>query len=110
MLRHKDIFRWLVLPQIRSRYDDWDNLSETEQAAGGASFEECSMTCEKDPKCIQFSLTGRTCKTSTVIKLGHQRIANSADDRIVSGWMVERVHDFVKRMDASCQREEWVLP
>lgn len=111
MLRHKDIFRSLVLPKIRSRYDDWDNLSDTEQGSGGGSFEECRQTCNNDPKCIQFSLTGRTCRTSTAIKLGHQHVATAAaQEQVVSGWMVERVQEFVKRMDASCYREEWVLP
>ncbi|EMR70856.1 hypothetical protein UCREL1_2106 [Eutypa lata UCREL1] len=108
MIRHKDVFRYHVLPHIRSQYDDWDNLSSTEQSTD-SSFEECRQTCESQSDCIQFSLSGRTCRTGTIIKLGRQRFATT-DERVVSGWMIDRVHEFVERNDALCKHEEWVLP
>lgn len=108
-LRHNDVFRHYILPQIEPEHADWDNMSDIEQDSD-SSLEGCRKTCQSQSDCVQFSLTGRACRTATVVKLGHQRIPTPDEERVVSGWMVDRVNDFVRRMDASCKNEKWAIP
>ncbi|RYP68810.1 hypothetical protein DL771_006428 [Monosporascus sp. 5C6A] len=111
LLRHADIFRYFVLPKIQPEIADWDNLSADEQNSESGTLADCRSVCENQSDCVQFSLTGRTCRTSKVVKLGHDRRQQGlASERVSSGWMMERVAAFVNDMDASCQGEDWMLP
>ncbi|KAI2616336.1 glycosyltransferase family 31 protein [Hypoxylon sp. NC1633] len=107
-LRHRDVFRFYVLPRISSEAADWDNLSDVDQSEV-ISFDACRSVCENQPDCLQFSFSGQSCKTSTTLILGHQ-IPEGADERVKSGWVIERVKDYTERMDKSCGRKDWVLP
>jgi hypothetical protein len=54
-LRHADVFKEFVLPQLRLKAEGWDNFSLDVVEAHVASFEACKATCETDPACLQFS-------------------------------------------------------
>ncbi|KAI0830457.1 glycosyltransferase family 31 protein [Hypoxylon sp. FL0890] len=107
-IRHRDMFRSYILPRLSSERVDWDNLSDVDES-DITSFDDCRSACENQPDCRQFSFTAQSCKTSTALKLGHQVPSDSAD-RVKSGWMMERVKDYVESMDASCGDESWILP
>ncbi|KAI0401182.1 hypothetical protein F4802DRAFT_581566 [Xylaria palmicola] len=108
--RHGDIFRQLVIPHIRDRISDWDNLSGDVQSEN-VSFEECRKICEKTSRCMQFSLAGSTCKTSRGIRLGKQKLqADHSEDKVDSGWITERVESFVKVAEKSCSGQSWIMP
>ncbi|RYP52050.1 hypothetical protein DL768_002733 [Monosporascus sp. mg162] len=111
LLRHGDIFRYLVLPKIQPEIADWDNLSADEQNSESGTLADCRSVCENQSDCVQFSLTGRICRTSKIVKLGHDRQQQDlASGRVYSGWMMDRVAAFVDEMDASCRGEDWMLP
>ncbi|KAI1106527.1 glycosyltransferase family 31 protein [Jackrogersella minutella] len=107
-LRHRDVFRFYVLPYLSSERLDWDNLSNNDQGEVD-SFDDCRKICENQFDCIQYSFAGRSCKTSTALKLG-RHIPESATDQVKSGWIMERVKDYPDRMDAYCGHETWILP
>ncbi|KAI1427913.1 hypothetical protein F5Y12DRAFT_711545 [Xylaria sp. FL1777] len=108
--RHGDIFRELVFPRMKDQISDWDNLSADVQSED-ASFEQCREICENQADCLQFSLTSRTCKTSSSAKLGkEQPQTQDSSDRVDSGWILTRVESFMKKMEASCSGQGWVTP
>ncbi|KAI1128182.1 hypothetical protein F5Y10DRAFT_277571 [Nemania abortiva] len=107
LLRHKDVFYNYVLPRMAAERDEWDNHSDNEEATA-ASFGACRSACESDPACMQFSVSGYTCKTSSALRLGRRA---SAAEQVKSGWMVDRIDAFTKRMEATCtSNRDWVLP
>ncbi|OTB01144.1 glycosyltransferase family 31 protein [Hypoxylon sp. CI-4A] len=105
---HRDVFRYFVLPYLTSERIDWDNLSDTDQL-DATTLDDCRSICENDPYCLQFSFSDRYCKTSTALKLGHQAFED-AEERVISGWIMDRVKNYAKRMDATCNHENWILP
>ncbi|KAF3070859.1 hypothetical protein GL218_00459 [Daldinia childiae] len=107
-LRHGDVFKHYILPRLSSNLSDWDNLSDVDQGSV-TSFDECRNTCEKQLDCVQFSFTDQSCKTSTALILGHQ-ISKDATPRVMSGWVMERVKDYIERMDTYCDNQSWILP
>ncbi|KAI8960651.1 glycosyltransferase family 31 protein [Daldinia sp. FL1419] len=106
-LRHGDIFKYYILPQISSNRSDWDNLSDADQGPI-TSFDECRSICESQPDCKQFSFTEQSCKISTALILGH-RVPEDTTPRIMSGWIMERVKDYPERMDKYCDHQSWIL-
>ncbi|KAI0906510.1 hypothetical protein F4823DRAFT_73566 [Ustulina deusta] len=106
LLRHKDIFYNYVLPRLAAERDDWDNHADKEESTA-SSFKACRTVCENDPACMQFSVTGYSCKTSTALKLGRKA---SAAAQVKSGWMVNRIDAFIERMESKCNNRDWVLP
>ncbi|OTA57989.1 glycosyltransferase family 31 protein [Hypoxylon sp. EC38] len=107
-LRHRDVFQSYVLPQLSSERVDWDNLSDIDESTAN-SFDDCRKICKSQPDCMQFSFSEQSCKTSTALKLGHQVPGDSAE-RVNSGWMMEKVKDYIERMDEICGSESWILP
>lgn len=90
-MRHSDVFRGLILPQLSERLDDWDNLSMgTEYSARALaqlsagdqqlllpaereaykSFEDCNAACSNKTDCMQFSYSAGRCFTSTEVRQG----------------------------------------
>ncbi|KAI0972993.1 hypothetical protein F4678DRAFT_34593 [Xylaria arbuscula] len=105
-----DIFRELVFPQMKDQVSDWDNLSEDVKSED-ASFAQCREICENQATCLQFSLTSRTCKTSSHIKLGRkQSPAQESSDRVDSGWILNRIESFMQKAEASCIGQSWINP
>jgi hypothetical protein len=58
--------------------------------------------------CIQFLFKGKICKTSKVVWFGRKPAQGS--EKTMSGWLLDRVDEWVKRLDGACNGEEWVLP
>ncbi|KAI0449309.1 hypothetical protein F5B21DRAFT_52137 [Xylaria acuta] len=106
LIRHKDVFYKYVLPRLTDERDDWDNHSDKDEETA-SSFAACRNACKSDPACMQFSVSGYTCKTSTALRLGHKA---SAAEQVKSGWMVDRVDAFIERMESACNNRDWVLP
>lgn len=106
LLRHKDVFYNYVLPRLTTERDDWDNHSDKEDTTA-ASFGACRNACESQPTCMQFSVSGYTCKTSTALRLGRKA---SAAEQVKSGWMVNRIDAFIERMESECKGRDWILP
>ncbi|KAI0384775.1 glycosyltransferase family 31 protein [Hypomontagnella monticulosa] len=108
LLRHGDIFRHYILPRVASERADWDNLSDVDEDKV-SSFNECRSACERKPNCLQFSLSGQSCKTSTALQLGHQALDDTTT-HIKSGWIMERIQGYAEDMDATCDHHNWILP
>ncbi|KAI1323474.1 hypothetical protein F5Y16DRAFT_343851 [Xylariaceae sp. FL0255] len=98
LMRHKDIFWNYVFPRMASQVSDWDNHCEDEQP-NETTFKACRAACEADAKCMQFSVTGYVCKTSSVLHLGREA---SAAKQVTSGWMMDRIGAYVDRLEAPC--------
>ncbi|KAI0512854.1 hypothetical protein F5B22DRAFT_287079 [Xylaria bambusicola] len=109
--RHGDIFRELVYPRIKSQISNWDNLSQ-DVVDEDFSFGQCRDWCEKHDDCIQFSLTGSTCKTMKSVKLGKEHPLTHQSDhvRIDSGWILSRVQSWMEEMESSCNGQDWITP
>ncbi|KAK6224085.1 hypothetical protein LQW54_000232 [Pestalotiopsis sp. IQ-011] len=106
-LRHKDVFRQYVYPQMMPMKADWDNLSG-EVRDESSSLEECRSLCEADSECMQFTMKDETCSTSKTIKLGQK--SDAVPMTVNSGWMMDRVSKYMTEMDASCWDQTWIQP
>ncbi|KAJ3579280.1 hypothetical protein NPX13_g1285 [Xylaria arbuscula] len=111
--RHGDIFRELVYPRIKPLISNWDNLSG-DVVSESSTFAQCRDWCEQRNDCMQFSLTGSTCKTSNSVKLGKAHplthSSSTTDVRIDSGWIPNRVELWMEELEGSCTGPEWVTP
>jgi hypothetical protein len=98
VLRHKDVFKYQVMPQMQSMREGWDNMSEQEEHDID-SVEHCREACERLPACKQFSYDreGR-CKTRNVPRLGTPSVGTT------SGWIQDRIAAFERDM-APCGSE-----
>lgn len=107
MLRHKDVFTHYILPQLSAERSDWDNHADTEVTTA-SSFMACRSACERDSTCMQFSVSGYTCKTSTSLKLGRRP---ASTEKVKSGWMMDRIDAYVDRLESTCtSSRDWILP
>ncbi|KAI0164758.1 hypothetical protein GGR57DRAFT_450485 [Xylariaceae sp. FL1272] len=88
--RFRDIFNSVVLPKLKPRVEDWDNLSsgmeysEVIMSKEGAaldqveqeahlSFDHCQDACLSKAACLQFSYNQKgVCFISNEVKLGHE--------------------------------------
>jgi hypothetical protein len=107
-LRHKDVFRHLVLPKLGPKSEYWDNLS-SENEIVQESFKECEVFCKSKADCLQFAFRSQTCKISTTVKLGHPMHGEEKDEvTVTSGWLMDRVATFIDDLDSRCHDEDWV--
>jgi len=95
-LRHGDVLKEYVLPQMMAGKADWDNLSD-EDAVDVGSVEDCRAKCEAQPDCKQYSFVreSRQCKTRVDPRLG------KANKGTQSFWLEDRVVDFAQNAPAS---------
>ncbi|CAE7218201.1 hypothetical protein CFE70_010280 [Pyrenophora teres f. teres 0-1] len=120
LLRHRDIFMELVRPKIGASVLEWNNMSadkeynahdhsavdnEFERNAW-KSFDHCHALCEEQADCIQFSFNEGSCGISTTFKLGYAK----PQTRFRSGWMLDRVDDLFKTLEAQCGMRDWYAP
>ena len=103
-LKHKDVFRTWVLPQMNHTVGDWDNLADEEVEDNARDEWDCRAVCEDKPECVQYSYRNGRCRISGVPRLGSEK-----DDRSRSGWMMGRIHRLMKRLD-ECSDGNWILP
>lgn len=98
LLRHKDIFKDYVMPQLTGVRTDWDNLNDLDEG-DATSIEECQAACERNSTCRQYSYdqSGR-CKTRINPRLG------KPTKGVISGWIEERIAAFANEMPP-CENE-----
>jgi hypothetical protein len=100
-LRHGDVFKEYVMPQMMDGKADWDNLSD-EDAAEVDNVDECRARCDANPDCKQYLFVQEIgqCKTRVDPRLGKPA------EGIQSGWIEDRVLNFAHKMPA-CGDEGW---
>ncbi|KAF2771665.1 hypothetical protein EJ03DRAFT_268041 [Teratosphaeria nubilosa] len=105
-MRHSDVFKMLIQPQLSYEKSDWDNASDLSQEGQEVdSALGCRALCEDIRNCFQYSYKEGVCKTATTPKLG----ARSEEGRIVSGWMLGRIHRLAQELNWCGGQGEWIL-
>jgi hypothetical protein len=119
-LRHRDVFMELVRPKISSSVLAWDNISadkeynahdhstseDSFERNAWKSFNHCRALCDDQKDCIQFSFDAGSCSISTKFTLGYAK----PNERIRSGWMLERVDDLFRSLEDRCSIRDWFAP
>ncbi|KAF2499401.1 hypothetical protein BU16DRAFT_454851 [Lophium mytilinum] len=119
VLRHRDVFKGLVLPRLPAARRGWDNMwwnLEREEQEAWFSFTQCRTLCESLAKCRQFAYAVGKCEISDELTLGYETVKGvnwlkSQMPDVTSGWVVKRFPEYVKKMDLSCERHggnDWV--
>lgn len=102
-LKHKDVFRTWVLPQMNHTMGDWDNLADEEVEDNAGDEWDCRAVCEdKTVYSIRIGI-------GAVRYQAFRRLGSEKDDRSRSGWMMGRIHRLMKRLD-ECSDGNWILP
>jgi hypothetical protein len=110
----------LVRPKIGPSISAWDNLSADREYNGHdhgtvenafernawKSFEHCRTLCDDQKDCIQFSFNAGICSISTKFTLGYAK----PNERIRSGWMMDRVDDLFRSLEDRCGVRDWFAP
>lgn len=155
ILRHRDVFKEFIIPQLPARRDNWDNLATKTQYSEEAmlqlspeqkqslskiereaqySFENCRAVCESKPTCIQFSHSVGVCSISNELKQGYyshshcleysnaagkcirfkgteveQHSLSESANPTRSGWMIDRLSDYIQEIDLDCHEDDWVV-
>ncbi|KAH8728354.1 hypothetical protein GQ44DRAFT_724361 [Phaeosphaeriaceae sp. PMI808] len=119
-LRHRDVFMELVRPKISSSVLAWDNLSADKEYNGHdhstsddafqrnawKSFDHCRALCDDQKDCLQFSFDAGSCSISKKFTLGYAK----PNERIRSGWMLDRVDDHFRNLEERCGIRDWFAP
>lgn len=124
-IMHRDVFRNFFEPVAfgRSTRVDWDNLSKDEEYTTQAEEQNslhteaqleapnspsaCRNLCSDSFDCVQFSFTEGSCKLGHALRMGQKIDKGEGRQDVVSGWMQDRVKDFIKRMPP-CSAQ-WIL-
>jgi hypothetical protein len=120
LLRHRDVFMELVRPKIDTSVLGWDNMSADkeynahEHAAAEnelernawKSFEHCRALCDDQDSCMQFSFDTGNCGISNTFRLGFAK----PNERIRSGWMLDRVDNVFGSLEDKCGMRDWFAP
>lgn len=85
---------------------DHGSLSDPLESNAWKSFTHCHAVCENNKDCVQFSYTPGSCSVSTSFRLGYAK----PNERIQSGWMMDRVDDLFLRLEAKCGIRDWFSP
>ncbi|KAF2032930.1 hypothetical protein EK21DRAFT_98514 [Setomelanomma holmii] len=119
-LRHRDVFMELVRPKIASSISAWDNMAADKEynahdhstsdnsfeRNAWKSFDHCRALCDDQRDCIQFSFDAGSCSISTKFTLGYAK----PNERIRSGWMLDRVDDLFRSLEDKCGIRDWFAP
>lgn len=129
-LSHRIVFKEFILPRLAARRDNWDNLSVNLEPGNTTSFDECRTLCQTKVACLQFKYATTSSFTSDEVRLGEEAwkscleysVAASKrvrwqdgtqDTNVVqSGWMLDRLPQYVEKMDSLCDGAEdvkWVV-
>ena len=99
LLRHKDIFKDHVMPQMTGVRTDWDNLNDNDESNNATSIDECRAVCERNSTCRQYSYDqSDRCRTRINPRLG------IATKGVTSGWLEDRIAAFANEMPP-CEKE-----
>jgi hypothetical protein len=126
-LRIKDLYHAFVQHQLTEIRLDWDNLSRDKQYENGTlnsvplvqlepltdyelkaheSLEDCREACRHDASCLQFRYRSGTCAISEGITHGRPTGLEGAQDRLTSGWDLERISAWTAHF-SDCPTIEW---
>tara|TARA_R110002003_G_scaffold1926_9_gene23769 strand:+ start:6826 stop:7992 length:1167 start_codon:yes stop_codon:yes gene_type:complete len=129
VLRHRDVFMEYIIPNLATKIDGWDNLSMDIETGTTESLEACQELCRAKDDCLQYSFIAGICSTSTDIRYGNDSSTRCVEysvaaskcirwqeevnegDIVQSGWMIERLAQYMERMDSLCQGKQnmWVV-
>jgi hypothetical protein len=130
LLANRDVFKEYLMPKFATEIDDWDNISIDAEPEIVTSFEECNAVCQAESGCLQFSYMAGNCSTTTEARYGNKARAackeyseaaskcvswqeqHQPGDSVQSGWMMERLSEYVEKKDRSChgtEDEMWVI-
>ncbi|WPG99658.1 Hypothetical protein R9X50_00247700 [Acrodontium crateriforme] len=115
-MRHGDIFKQWLLPKLKTKseireWSDWDNhAKDVVEDAEVNDTAGCRAKCEGNSTCMEYSYSKGICKTYDKISLG---TADTDKLGIDSGWMMNRINNFVNDFD-HCDGGEtegkWIIP
>lgn len=130
LLLHRDVFKEYTVPELATKINDWDNLSIDPQPSDEESFEACHAACEAKSNCLQYSYAAGKCSTSAEIRYGNEakkpcveyseaaskcirwQEGSRSNITVQSGWMIERLSQYMDDMDTLCQGTEedmWIV-
>ncbi|ORY09238.1 hypothetical protein BCR34DRAFT_376245 [Clohesyomyces aquaticus] len=99
-LTFAELFSYIE-PTIRSRREDWSNLSEdvtiSTPYSAGESFDNCFEACLRNRKCVQYEHFRDTCRLSYTTRMGHAQTPKgfgTGKTRWTSGWVTDRIEAF----------------
>jgi hypothetical protein len=129
-LSHRVVFKEFILPRLATRHDNWDNLSVNREPGNTTSLDECRALCEIKATCLQYKYATNSCFTSDEVRLGEEawkscleysvaaskcvrwQYGTQETDVVQSGWMLDRLPQYVDKMDSFCDGAEdvkWVV-
>jgi len=129
-LSHRIVFKEFILPRLAGRRDNWDNLFVDLEPGNTTSLDGCRALCHTKATGLQYKYATTSCFTSGEVRLGEEAwkscleysVAASRcvrwqdgtqDANIVqSGWMLDRLPQYVEKMDSLCDGTEdvkWVI-
>ncbi|KAB2576531.1 hypothetical protein DBV05_g4800 [Lasiodiplodia theobromae] len=121
VMRHYHVFEEFVAPYVRvSEKANWNNFSPdilqpamVKELGQETGKEGCKKACEKLERCIQWSWVkdrgDGVCRTAEVMRRGE--VPDETDwngVEMTSGWIVERVDEFMRRMEG-CRKGNWIM-
>ncbi|KAK0266609.1 hypothetical protein B0A54_03350 [Friedmanniomyces endolithicus] len=108
ILRHSDVFRRYIRPNLVHERTDWTNMSPDliEHSARIAKpieerMADCEAACIAKKTCLQYAVSAIGCSTSDHFKTGR------AFRGVRSGWILPRVEHWTKSMDTCRRRGGW---
>jgi hypothetical protein len=107
---YSDVFHRLILPDILTPRDGWDNIADNaitneDGSPVEMSFDDCSNKCAEDESCLSYRYKEdeRSCFVSSAVKRG------TAAEGVRSNWMIGRIHDKINEYGETCENVEFVL-
>lgn len=105
ILHHRDVFKEYVLPNTTDTRTDWNNTAEEFLPdTSTATIGDCQAQCEANATCIQYALGPGGCSISHWMRLGRPAPGSQ------SGWMKNRVNEWVKELDTCGAQQGWSVP
>ncbi|EAT86074.1 hypothetical protein HBH56_025540 [Parastagonospora nodorum] len=129
-LSHRVVFKEFILPRLATRHDNWDNLSVNLEPGNTTSLDDCRALCQTKATCLQYKYATNSCFTSDEVRFGEEAWKSCLEysvaaskcvrwqdgtqetDEVQSGWMLDRLPQYVDKMDSLCDGAEdvkWVV-
>ncbi|KAF3401393.1 hypothetical protein DPV78_005689 [Talaromyces pinophilus] len=109
-LLYSDVFHHLILPNILSPRDGWDNAADNAITKEDGSpleltFDDCSSKCVDDQSCLSYRYKEdeKSCFVTSAVKRGTAAVG------VKSNWMIDRIRDKVNEYGQTCENVEFVL-
>lgn len=80
--------------------------SDPRESNAWKSFDHCHALCESRKDCIQFSFDSGSCSISKSFRLGYAK----PNERVQSGWMIDRVDNLFLDLESKCGFRDWFSP